>query len=245
MRENGAYVIVACLALVLGVGPRLWSEPFDLAADGIRRWTHRAVSTASSPEEGALSPFERSLVEENRRLKETAGLAETMGDEAVVARVVRRDPEHWWGSMWVLLEAPGDRAERSALVFNERGLIGYLDPADVTELDAGIGSTEEPSTVRYLAEVELLTAPGVRLAVSFPESSGLFFLEGANRAQFRLHNYAAGQGYPKGTGATLLTAGTGQLFGDGYPVAQWSAEKPTEAQTLLDATPAQVVVWWR
>ncbi len=244
MRENRFYLVVAGLALVLGIGPHLWSEPFDVAADAIRRLTYRTVSPPSVAREG-LSPFERTLLEENRRLRETAALAETMGEQAVVASVVRREPEHWWRSLWVLLETSGDRPQRSALVFSESGLIGYLEPGDLTELDVGRGSSVNAPTVRYLAEVELLTAAGVRLAVSFPESAGLFFLEGTNRAQFRLHNYTVGQGFPKESRSTLMTAGTGHLFGDGYPVARWSADKPGEAQTFLESTPAQVVVWWR
>ncbi len=214
------------------------SDLASMARTAVVRLLGGAWRTAEGPSTFSMNS---ELLEQNQRLSQLLSLRGRLSGSTAVATVIRREPEAWWLSIWVRFRLTSEMPEGSALVMTPEGLIGVLEASKISSLGSSEGLDEDEE---FLGQVQLLTAPTTQLAVNVGGVLTPYLLEGTGGPRFRLRPLERDKVAVSSRGTLVSTAGSGHLFVEGLPVAVIEDERGEMAETLLRATPGQVLLWW-
>lgn len=193
-----------------------------------------APDSAAQPD-----PRVRLLGDENRRLHELLALRSRLPGVAHAAVVARREPDTWWSELEVEFAIPSaPPPPGTAMVLTPHGLVGTLDS------DALV-MVEEAGRSFYRGKVSLLSSPQTQLSVVVGEGESPFLLEARGGASFALRPVTSGAGKAVAPGDPVQTSGLGKLYSKGLQVAQVDKDTRWAVFSTLQATPSEVLLWWR
>ncbi len=184
-------------------------------------------------------PMRETLAGENQRLHALLALRSRMPGTATAAAVTRREPDTWWSELTLEFSPPkGGLPQGTAMVLTPQGLIGTVEPEAIRSLRSGQG-------IYCQATVRLLSSAETQLSVVVGDSRAPFLLEGKGGAEFTLRPVTSEAEKGVQTGDVVLTSGLGQLYSAGLQVALVGKNPRRADFSSLNASPAEVLLWWR